>query len=378
MRRNLVTSAALATALLLGGCEFADNALLPSLSGSPPGGTSGATHAGSAGNAPAVASGVSSGLELGTGNFKPEPAKPLKQTGTPAGQQAVALGGELVKLQESLTQQNQRLQSLRAEALQHAQAYAQSVAAINAKLDAGTTPANPELLKQWNDAQAELQKGGGTLAAMNQLSAQVSTSASKSNSLLASIRAAAGLSGASDEDRAQLKTLEDETFNTSFLVERLYGELAEDINRETSYLGQQQANLNTLSAAINSGQPLGPSLASRGYAAASSLAPGSGIATGRPLVVIRFDKPNPDYQQPLYEAVSQVLARRPNAAFDLVGVATQGGGDAQAALDSNLAQLQADQVLRSLMSMGISPDRISKSAATSPTAKVNEVQLYVR
>jgi len=28
--------------------------------------------------------------------------------------------------------------------------------------------------------------------------------------------------------------------------------------------------------------------------------------------------------------------------------------------------------------MGISPDRISKSAATSPTAKVNEVQLYVR
>jgi hypothetical protein len=96
------------------------------------------------------------------------------------------------------------------------------------------------------------------------------------------------------------------------------------------------------------------------------------------LVVIRFDTANPDYQQALYQAVSQALARRPNAAFDLVAVAPQSGGSAQIALNSNIAQRDADQVMRSLLSMGLTADRISMSAATSPTAQVIEVQLYIR
>jgi len=107
-------------------------------------------------------------------------------------------------------------------------------------------------------------------------------------------------------------------------------------------------------------------------------APGAGIATGRPLVVIRFDRPDVQYQQPLYQAVSQALARRPNAGFDLVAVAPSSGGTAQVALNSNMAQRDADQVLRSLISMGLSPDRVSMSSATSPNAQVNEVHLYVR
>jgi hypothetical protein len=34
--------------------------------------------------------------------------------------------------------------------------------------------------------------------------------------------------------------------------------------------------------------------------------------------------------------------------------------------------------MRSLLSMGLTADRISMSAATSPTAQVIEVQLYIR
>jgi len=67
----------------------------------------------------------------------------------------------------------------------------------------------------------------------------------------------------------------------------------------------------------------------------------------------------------LYQAVSQTLARRPNAAFDLVAVAPQSGGSAQIALNSNIAQRDADQVMRSLLSMGLTADRISMSAASS-------------
>jgi hypothetical protein len=43
-----------------------------------------------------------------------------------------------------------------------------------------------------------------------------------------------------------------------------------------------------------------------------------------------------------------------------------------------MVRRDADQVLRSLISMGLSPDRVSMSAATSAAAQVNEVHLYVR
>ena len=76
--------------------------------------------------------------------------------------------------------------------------------------------------------------------------------------------------------------------------------------------------------------------------------------------------------------MSQALARRPNAAFDLVAVAPRAAAAAQIALNSNIAQRDADQVMRSLLSMGLTADRISMSAATSPTAQVIEVQLYIR
>jgi hypothetical protein len=286
----------------------------------------------------------------------------------------------LVKLQASITAQNNTLQNLRADSANNVQTYNQTVSAINARLDVGTTPGNPNLVKQWNDAQAALSKGDATLTGMNKLSVDVASSASISNFLLQSTRSTFQLSGAVDEDHSQLQLLEDEVNKTTILIDRLLSELTEDINRETFYLSEQRNYMNTLAVAVNNGEALGSSLASRVYAPppAPAMAPGSGIASGRPLVVIRFDQPNPDYQQALYQAVSQALARRPNAAFDLVAVAPQSGGSAQIALNSNVAQRDADQVMRSLLSMGLTADRISMSAATSPTAQVIEVQLYIR
>ena len=362
MTRNRFTAVLLGAALLLGGCEFADNALLPSLSGS------------SAGTSTAPGPG------LGTTSFTPTPPAPLKPTGTQVGEAAQIIQNNLVKLQNSIVAQNNTLQNLRLQSVQSVQAYNQTVAGINSRLTVGTTPGNPELVKQWNDANAQLSKGDATLEGMNKLSVDVASSASISNFLLESTRSSLQLSGAVDQDHTQLRTLEDEVSKTTILIDRLLSELTEDINRQTFYLTEQRGYMNTLAVAVNNGEALGSSLASRVYAPppVPAMAPGAGIATGRPLVVIRFDRPNPDYQQALYQAVSQVLARRPNAAFDLVAVTPQAGGSAQVALNSNTAQRDADQVMRSLLSMGLTPDRVSMSAATSPTAQVNEVHLYIR
>lgn len=362
MINNRFTAVLLGTALLLGGCDFTDQALLPSLSGS----SAGTSYA--------------AGPKLGTTSFQPEPPAPVTSTGTQVGDAVQIIHNNLVKLQASITAQNNTLQNLRAQSAASVQAYNQTVATISSRLAVGTTPGNPELVKQWKDAMAQLSQGDDILTAMNKLSTDVASSASISNFLLQSTRSTFQLSGAVDEDHAQLQLLEDEVNKTTILIDRLLSELTQDINRETFYLSDQRNYMNTLAVAVNNGEALGASLGSRAYtpAPAPAMAPGSGIASGRPLVVIRFDQPNPDYMQGLYQAVSQALARRPNAAFDLVAVAPQTGGSAQIALNSNIAQRDADQVMRALLSMGLTADRISMSAATSPTAQVIEVQLYIR
>jgi hypothetical protein len=359
MKRFGLRAALLGLPLLLGACAFFDNALLPSLSGGK--GTASTT-------APAAASSQSAAVIPG------------KPTGTPVGQKIQSLRPDLAKLQAAVASQSQRYQTLHAESVRENEAYHQSVAAINAKLSSGTTPGNPDLLRQWNDAQAQLDKMNTALGPMIKLSNDLSGSASLANYLLNSIRAAYGIAGGVDEDQRQLHALEDEANRTNIEVDRLLNQLTDDIARQTETVSQERANLNTLSFAINSGQPLGGSLATRSLTAPTAPPgpPGSGIATGRPFVVIRFDRPNPDYKQALYQAVSQALARRPNAGFDLVAVTPQSGGPAQVALNTTQSQRNADEVRRSLISMGISPDRVSLTSATSPVAEVNEVRLYIR
>jgi hypothetical protein len=98
----------------------------------------------------------------------------------------------------------------------------------------------------------------------------------------------------------------------------------------------------------------------------------------RPLVVIRFDRPNVEFEQALYTAVSRALERKPQAAFDLVAVAPASGTAADVARSANVARRNAENVLRSLTSMGLPASRVTLSAGTSGEAQTNEVHIYVR
>ena len=95
-------------------------------------------------------------------------------------------------------------------------------------------------------------------------------------------------------------------------------------------------------------------------------------------MVIRFDRTNVQYEQPLYNAVSRALQRRPNAMFDLVAVAPNRGNAARVALSASSSKKNAETVLRSLSDMGLPLDRVRLSALTSNTVETNEVHLYVR
>jgi len=372
------------SALLLPACSFTEEALFPSLTGKDPAGGSAKTQIEEGSPQQRVANVSTPQPALGSGNFQPPGVTPGASTGTFVGKKVKELRSELTRLQSSISQHNGSLQQLRARIVQDAQRYHSTVATINTRLQVGTTPGNPILVQQFNSAGADLEKISTDTSELNMLATAVSSDSTMSAFLSESTRATLNVSGAVDEDHKQLAILEDEVNRTVVLIERLLTELAEDVRRQTNYVATERSNLNLLSAGIKGGEIYGSSLANQAVIAAAGNSVFQGPAramdtTGRrPLVVIRFDRPDVPYQQALYAAVSRVLESRPGAVFDLVAVAPSVGGAARIALNSNKAQRFAEGVLRSLIEMGLPPSRVAMSGKTGSQSKTNEVHLYLR
>lgn len=318
---------------------------------------------------------------LGTTVFEPPTVSSMRPTGTVVGQKIESLRDDLLRLQQQLSDENAQLQSLRISARQFAGNYHSLKAAMNARLQVGTTPGNPELVAQWNQAQSELQQVGASIAALNTLASQVSGTASLSAFLLESTSTTFELRGAVEEDHRQLAVLEDEVNKTVVVIDRLLNELTDDIARTQNYFANERLNLTAMQVAIDNGEYIGGSLANRAYGVpAPAPAGGAASAVGQrqPLAVIRFNRDNVQYEQALFTVVGAALERRPNAAFDIVAVAPAGGDSARVALDTNRSRRNAENVLRTLTNMGLPADRMTLSATSSPSAQVNEVHIYVR
>ncbi|MCH8097042.1 MAG: hypothetical protein IID53_08185 [Proteobacteria bacterium] len=396
----------IAAAAILGGCSFISDTLFPDLFGDepaapreqvqiPPSQAEIAQQPPYAPAPPPARPLVTAGAPppMGTTTFQPTPVTPGQPTGTLVGRKVGQLRGDLIQMQGSITRHNTNLQRVRNLTVQNSQRYHGTVAAINSRLQVGTTPGNPVLVSQWNAAQVQLDQISGDIARMNTLANGVASDSAMAGYLLESTRATYGLTGAVDEDHRQLAILEDEVNRTVVLIDRLLNELSEDINRQSNYIGNERKNLTTLSLAIKNGEILGTSLSNRAFA---STAPGrragfqagpGAMMTGRagpvgrtsgPLVVIRFDRPDVEYQQALYTAMRRALERRPQAVFDLVAVTPHMGSPAQVALGSSTSKRNAENVLRTLTDMGLPADRVNMSATTSPDAQTSEVHIYVR
>jgi len=120
------------------------------------------------------------------------------------------------------------------------------------------------------------------------------------------------------------------------------------------------------------------SAAASGAHAGAVPPPGSGLATGRPYVVIRFTESSVDYEKALAEAVKRAVARKPNLAFDLVAVTPRAGTADELADLTEKAHAEAAAVMKSLSALGIGPERVSIMTWTGQPTDVNEIRLYIR
>ena len=209
---------------------------------------------------------------VGTGNLAATPVTPGSATGTYVGAKVQALRGDLQRLQDNINRHNADLQQIRQSMAQDAATYYSLVGTINSRLQVGTTPGNPELMAQWNQAQASLDRMADDVAKLNSLSNQTAADSSLAAYILESVKAAYGLQGAVDEDQRQLSALQADVNLTLVLIDRLLNAISDDISRQSNYVSNERSNLVTLSLAVKNGELYGQSLANRAFVTAAPAA----------------------------------------------------------------------------------------------------------
>lgn len=335
---------------------------------------------------------ISPSAVMNEGYFDPE--------NTLASQKIEEIRGEMFTLQTRVADLARQLNDLQSVGQELAANYYSSVATINTQLQSGTTPGNPRLMERLNAAQDALETLSSNVSDLNALALMIADSASVVGFLQESARAAYGLTGSVEEDHARLAQLEDSIANTSVLIERLMNNANDNISRSSAYLSSERSNLRTLSLAIANGDMYGRSLANRPFlsvqpstvaadmaAARAGVQPASlggqprargAMTSPRPLVVIKFDRPDVKFQEAVYQAVSEAVERYPNARFELVAVAPGAGNPARKAIESTRSRRNAERVLRTLTEMGLGADKVDLSSLVNNNIQTNEVHIYIR
>lgn len=297
---------------------------------------------------------------------------------------------DLGELQSDLARLSERLGALEKLNQDKAASYYADTATISTQLQSGTTPGNPRLLQKLANAQDSLDSLAKNVNDFNDLAIEITKAGSVASYLLEGTRAAYGLTGAVEEDHVQLAQLEDTVNNTVVIIDRLQNNVNDDITRASAYLTTERNNLRTLSLAVTDGDLFGKALSNRPFtslakqtetvttAKTADPAQDPSVSNPRPLVKIRFDKTNVNYEQPVYMALSEAMDKYPAARFELVAVHPTQGNAAEVAIESTKSRRNAEKVLRSMTQMGVPLDKLDISYASSESVTDNEVHIYIR
>lgn len=297
---------------------------------------------------------------------------------------------ELGELQSDLAKLSERLLMLERVNQEKAANYYADTATISTQLQSGTTPGNPRLLQKLANAQDSLDNLAKNVNDFNDLAIEITKAGSVASFLLEGTRAAYGLTGAVEEDHVQLAQLEDSVNNTVIIIDRLQNNVNDDITRASAYLTTERSNLRTMSLAVADGDLFGKALSNRPFTSAAKQtetvalsktadpAQAPSVSNPRPLVKIRFDKADVNYEQPVYLALTEAMEKYPNSRFELVAVHPTQGNAAQIAIESTKSRRNAEKVLRSMTQMGLPMDKLDISYSSSESVSDNEVHIYIR
>lgn len=295
----------------------------------------------------------------------------VQNTGTAVGARTMTIRADLQRLSESIDRHNGEFQRVNDAYGGDRRAYTETVGATETH---GTAPNSPALAAEKDRARRQLDRVAQDTAQLNAIASEVAGDVALSAYIDQEMKSAAAFEAGAD-DRRQLASLQTAAAADRVVAGRLKTVVDAELARQSANLGQERRRLAGLTAPAHGG---GPAVASRPVASMPPAHRAPAVHAQRPLVIIRFDRPDVPYQQVLYTAVKRALERRPDATFDLVAVSPTSDDDRQLKTATDRAERDAQDVLRTLSSMGLSPERVRLSAMTSSEVATNQVQIFVR
>ncbi|MCR5506891.1 MAG: hypothetical protein K6F04_03525 [bacterium] len=354
-----------------------------------------------------------------------ETSKPAKESstafdGTFIKNKIANFGSEQAELKKLVDGRKDALQVMRNETNTAVSDYRSAVAQINSKLQLGTTPGNPELMDEWKEARAKLEKINNIAFDIKRLVADVESDQSMVDYMVGSIQASYKIRGATEDEHKQLKSLEEEAKQIGSNISIFARQLNAEAERQQAYVENEKYNLNDVALNIKNGKLYGMGGSSTdffanggsmfssddaynafmeeneqeyGYASRRAPAPRrqpmvkedrnvmvpmrapvsvvekvSAPVAVRPIAVVKFDKTNVEFEEPLYQALSRSLERNPSATFEVVGVAPQGKPSANVKKD-------VKAVMNALTEMGLPASRVAITMKTE-NVDFDEVRVF--
>ncbi len=317
---------------------------------------------------------------------QPQVAYDTGPTGTFVGGKINQFRADLSSIQNAVSSHNNDFLRFKDLVDEQTSVYQGLSSAIRSRLQIGTTPGNPILVGQWNDAQRALEDIQNNVNNLQIVNNRVTADAALITHLKNAIDSSFFISGAIDEDHNQLKVLKDDVQRTSVLYSRLMDELEEKISREIQILNAERQYMKELSADVEVGKFGGKVSAPPTRSSQSSTTSTSGEEAGaidtieiaplnydNAILVIKFDDTTFDYSTALFESISNALEQMPSASFEVVAVSPTGG-----ASFAEKARQRASEVFNKVVEMGVPSERVSLASSNSATAQAEEVHIYLK
>jgi hypothetical protein len=288
---------------------------------------------------------------------------------------------EFNKLDNEISEKRVSFNLLKSNGIKSAENYHSIVGAIAARLQIGTTPGNPILLDQFENAQTELASVSAQGQNIVDVGNKISLLSTRVSYLLEQARAAKKLRGAVDQDHRDLSSFQDTLKRRSVDVMRSLEELNETIRRREIFLAAERRRLTLLANAISIGESFGTGLGtvkslpvsnennSYDQKSQSSVSPS-------PIAIFKIRSESENYHQDLFGAVSAVLEKAPKAKFTLVAVSSSAGNASKQAERAANAKLDVGKLISSLIAMGMPVDRLSVNSLSVASIENTEVRLY--
>jgi hypothetical protein len=179
--------------------------------------------------------------------------QPVNPTGTSVGAKVAEFKKALQNVEMKSASLTQSTRELYEKAIAEINKYYTATGEIEAKLQPGTTPANPKLVEIRNRALQQLDQIAHTIGTMNGLIAGFSEASQQSKALSSNIQATFQVPGAVDEDHANLLLMSGELKQLEGAITQILSIINTNTQRQNEWLTAERVRFATLSSAIDKG-----------------------------------------------------------------------------------------------------------------------------